>query len=66
MTERRRFKHRTSFNDRLASFAKAAREKAALLAPSLERDDLLRKARQADIAAKLDDWANSPGLKAPD
>jgi hypothetical protein len=31
----------------------------------MERDDVLRKARQADTAAHLDDWANSPGLQAP-
>jgi hypothetical protein len=26
---------------------------------------LLRRARQADTAAHLDEWANSPGLQPP-
>ena len=55
-----------SLKIRLASFAKEVREKAALLRPGPEKDALLRKARQADTAAHIDDWANSPGLRPPD
>jgi hypothetical protein len=44
--------------DRLASFAKDTRERAASLPPGNQRDELLRKARQADIASN--DWANLP------
>jgi hypothetical protein len=65
MPKRRRFNQSMSFRDRLATFAQNAREEAARLPPSMERDDVLRKARQADTAAHLDDWANSPGLQAP-
>jgi hypothetical protein len=65
MFKRRRFRQQASLKDRLALFAKDMREKAANLAPSAARDDLLRRARQADTALHLDDWANSPGLQPP-
>jgi hypothetical protein len=63
---RRRFKQQTSLQDRLATFAKLARERALLLQPGAERDELLRKARQADTAAHLNEWTNSPGLRPPE
>lgn len=63
MVGRRRFKQRT-LKERLISFAENAREKAKLLTGH-ERDELLKKARQADTAAHIDDWANSPGLQPP-
>jgi hypothetical protein len=65
MIERRRFKHCVSFQDRLATFAQDARDEAAMLPPGIERDDMLLKARQADTAARLDDWAKSHGLQLP-
>ena len=64
MQMRRRFKQTTSLKDRLLAFAEEAREKATSLT-GIERDDLLRKARQADTAAHINDWANSPGLQSP-
>jgi len=65
MQKRRRLKQKASLGDRLASFAKSAREKAAQLAPGADRDELLKKARQADTASHLDEWVNSPGLQPP-
>jgi hypothetical protein len=65
MTERRRFKQTISLKDRLIAFAKDARDRAAQLAPGMEREDLLKKARLADTASHIDDWANSPGLQPP-
>jgi len=65
MTKRRRFKQFILFRDRLATFAQNARDEAAKLPPGILRDEMLSKARQADTAARLDDWANSPGLKPP-
>jgi hypothetical protein len=62
---RRRFTQKLSLTDRLKLFARAAREKASLLPPGAEKDELLRKARQADTTAHLDDWVNSPGLQPP-
>lgn len=65
MLKRRRFKQSTSFQERLAKWAKQVRDQADQLPPGDERDKLLKKASQADAAAHLDDWANSPGLQAP-
>jgi hypothetical protein len=65
MKQRRRFTQTTSLKDRLASFAKKIRAEASQLKPGPEQDALLKKARQADTASHLDDWANSPGLRPP-
>ena len=65
MQERRRFQQKLSLQERLALFAKAARQNAALLRPGAEKDELLLKARQADTAAHLNEWASSPGYQAP-
>ena len=65
MQKRRRYKQTQSFQDRLALFAQDARERAADLPPGAQQDDLLRKARQADTASRLDAWANSTGLQPP-
>ncbi|MBR0897342.1 hypothetical protein JQ616_20495 [Bradyrhizobium tropiciagri] len=64
--KRRRFTQTESLQQRLASFAEAARAEAATLSPGPERDALLKKARQADTASHLDDWARSKGLQAPE
>jgi hypothetical protein len=65
MQRRRHVKQTESLKDRLASFAKKVREKALLLPPGAEKDDLLRRARQADSASHLDEWVNSPELQPP-
>ena len=65
MQHRRRFKQSISFHDRLATWANQVREQADSLPPGPERDALLKKASQADTAAHLEDWANSPGLQPP-
>jgi hypothetical protein len=64
-TKRNRFKQTTSLKDRLASFAKEAREKASRLRPGPEQDALLKKAREADTTAQLDGWASSSDLRPP-
>jgi len=64
MLERHSFGHE-SLKDRLASFAKDVREKAALLPPGMEQDELLRKARHADTAFHMDEWLSSPGRQPP-
>jgi len=51
------------FQDRIASFGRKAREKAAQLPPGPERDALLMKARLADTGAHVEDWANLPPLR---
>ena len=65
MNKRRRFKQPLSFQDRLRAFASETRERALALPAGLLRDDMLRKARQADTAVHLDEWINSPGLQPP-
>ena len=65
MQSRRRFKQSDSLRDRLASFAKEAIDKAAHLPSGPERDELLKKARRADTASHIDEWANSTGLRSP-
>jgi hypothetical protein len=65
MQLRRRFKQTESLKERLASFAKEVRDKADHMPSCREREELLKKARQAATAAHLDDWANSPGLQPP-
>ena len=50
---RRRIKHTTTFEQRLTAFADKAREVAAYLPSGAEKDEMLRKAQQADAAADL-------------
>ena len=54
-----------SFQERLSAFADDERKKAKLLPPGPERELALRKIRQADTAAHLNDWANSAELQPP-
>jgi len=63
--KRNRFKQTISLHDRLACFAKEIRDKASLLQPSQEKDDLLNRAIRADVASQIDAWANSCGLQPP-
>lgn len=54
-----------SIQQRLAAFALETRDKASVLPPGLEQQNLLRKARQAETAVYMDEWLNSPGLQSP-
>jgi hypothetical protein len=65
MTTRRRFKQVTSLKDRLIQEAESLRKQAQEMPPGAPRDELLRKARQAETAARVDDWLASPGLQPP-
>jgi len=65
MQQRRRSKHSISLKDRLASFAKEASERASKLPRGPERENLLKKARQAETAFRVDEWATAPGQHAP-
>ena len=65
MQKRRRFKQFLSLNDRLKLFSDHLKADAAKLLPGPERDALLNRARMADTAAHLNEWANSAGLQAP-
>jgi hypothetical protein len=65
MPKRRHYKQTKSIQERLRTFAEDVRAKADRLPPGLEKDDLLRRARQADTTSHLAEWANSPGLQSP-
>jgi len=65
MVKRRRFKQPITLQDRIVAWAKEVRAQAAALPPGPEQDMLLKKVRQAEVALKLEDWANSPGLQPP-
>ncbi|WP_159009099.1 hypothetical protein [Bradyrhizobium sp. S69] len=64
--QRRRFKNVLSFPDRLNQEAQRLREEAKKMPHGTERDALLKKARQAETAAHMDEWLSSPGLRPPD
>jgi hypothetical protein len=51
--------------ERLAEEAKRLREEAKLLPPGARREQLLRKARQAETGSRLSEWLRSPGLQTP-
>ncbi|WJR75982.1 hypothetical protein QOU61_24820 [Bradyrhizobium sp. NP1] len=64
--ERHRFRQTQSLEKRLAEEAKRLRAEAKLLPPGAERDEMIRKARQAEIAAHMNEWLTSPGLRPPE
>jgi hypothetical protein len=63
---RRRVKQTSPLEDRLEEMAEHCRQKAAHLPPGAERDELIRKARQAETALHLSEWVTSPGLRPPE
>lgn len=62
---RRRFKQTKSLKERLLEEAQDLREEAKLLPYGPLRDAALKKARQTEAAAHMDDWLKSPGLQPP-
>ena len=65
MAKRRRFKPAMSLKERLLLWSQKVREDADKMRPGPQRDELLKRAGQADTAAHIDDWANSSGLQPP-
>ncbi len=65
MITRRRFKQTKTLKDRLLEEAQNIREQAELLPYGPVREAAVKKARQAETAAHMDDWLNSPGLRPP-
>lgn len=59
------FKQSVTFQDRLIAWANKVRVKADQLPAGPERDAILRKVSQADVAAHMNDWTSSPGLQPP-
>ena len=65
MQKRRHIKHEKTFAERLQDECRRFKEAADALPPGIERELLLRRARQAETAAHMDDWLRSPGLQPP-
>jgi hypothetical protein len=53
------------FDRRLAKELAAVQEQADELPPGPEKDALLTKIRQLEVASHVDDWLASPGLRPP-
>lgn len=45
--------------------AREIRKEARGTQPGVERERLIRKARQAETASHIDQWLSSPGLQTP-
>jgi hypothetical protein len=68
MPERRRFTHftqPTSLEERLAEEAKRLPKQAPGTPPGIERERLVRTARQAETTTRMTEWLTSRGLQAP-
>jgi hypothetical protein len=63
--QRRRFIQTQSLEQRLSEEAKRLRAEAKLLQPGAARDEIIRKARRAEITAHMNEWLTSPGLQPP-
>jgi hypothetical protein len=62
---RRRVKQTESLEIRLSAESARLRAEAQKLPPGIEREELLRKARQAETASHMSEWLTSPGLQSP-
>jgi hypothetical protein len=65
MEIRRRVKQISSLSDRLIQQAENLRQQADGMPAGVRRDELLKKARQAETSANADEWLSSPGLQPP-
>jgi hypothetical protein len=63
MQTRRRFKQTISLQERLSAFIADSRSEAA--PGGADEYKLRKKIRQAETAANIEAWANSPGLQTP-
>ena len=62
---RPRIMHKATLEERLAQEAQSLREQAEALPPGRDRENLLRRARQAETASHMSEWLSSPGLMSP-
>jgi hypothetical protein len=60
--QRRRFEHAQSLEDRLAAEAMRLQQEAEGTPHGVERERLIRKARQAETGSHISEWLRSPGL----
>jgi hypothetical protein len=64
MQQRRHFTTATR-DQHLAEQAEFLRKEAQGTPPGVARDNLIRRARQAETAAQTQEWLSSPGLQPP-
>jgi hypothetical protein len=65
MQQRQRFTQVVSLEVRLADEAAKLRKQARGTPAGVERDRLLRRARQAETGSHMSEWLRSPGLQPP-
>lgn len=65
MVMRHRFIQTKPLKVRLLEESRTLREQARLLPYGPVREAAMKKARQAEAAAHMDDWLGSPGLQPP-
>lgn len=65
LKKRKRIKHTATFDERLAKSAAELEEQARRMPIGQERDVVMKKARQTKVAAHINEWLTSPGLRSP-
>jgi hypothetical protein len=63
--QRRRFSHTDSLEGRLSEEAVKLRKEAQGTPHGIERERLMRSARQAETGSHVSEWLRSPGLQPP-
>jgi hypothetical protein len=63
---RRRATHTGPLDERLVLEAERLKEAAKSLKPGKRRQEMMRKARQTEMAASITLWISSPGLQPPE
>jgi hypothetical protein len=65
MPEHRRFTQTISLEESLPEEARRLRKQAQGTPPGIERERLVRRARQLETASRMNEWLTSRGLQAP-
>jgi hypothetical protein len=63
--QRRHFTHLDTLEVRLAKEAAKLRKEAQGTPDGIERERLIRRARQAETGSHISEWLSSPGLQPP-
>ena len=63
--QRSRVEHTQSLEERLTEEASRFRVEDEALPPGADRDELVRRARQAETASHMNRWLTSPVLQPP-
>ena len=63
--QRRRFSQKQILEERLAEEAKRLRKEARGIPLGIQRERLMRRARQAETGSQISEWLRSPGLQPP-